>query len=553
MFDSFKAFIFVLWTKYLHLPPPTKRQYEIADFLQYGPRKRMIQAFRGIGKSYLACAYVVWRLWRNPQLRNLLVSANEKKAAENAMFIKLLIDTVDFLEVLRGGKRDSVLSFDVGPAQPSPSPSVRCDGIFGQITGARSDILLPDDIEVPKNSETETMREKLENRAAEFASVMKPGSECIYLGTPQTEESTYRHLPAKGYEVRIWPARYPLRKNLNNYRGLLAPSLQEECENDVSLMEPLGSAQGGMPTDPERFDDQDLIAREAEYRVSGFMLQFMLDTALSDADKYPLKMKDLIVMPVDKEIAPVKVAWASSKELMYSDIENLGFQGDRCYAPMYKSPEFVPYQGSVMVIDPAGRGKDETAFAVTKHLNGMIYLTRAGGLQGGYSEETLTTLAQIAKAEQVNAILIESNFGDGMYLEIFKPILHAIYPVHLEEYKVSGQKELRILDKLEPVVTQHRLVVDESVIRSDAAQDIPKEYKLFYQLTHITRAKGALKFDDRLDALAEAVGYWTQAMAKDAKKAEEEHRKKLLDKQLQDFMKRCKKTHGNGNRKYVQI
>lgn len=560
LYNSFPKFLWMLWTKFLDLPRPTRVQYDIARYLQDGPAKRMIQAFRGVGKSWITCAYVVWRLWRDPQLRILIVSANEKKAAENAIFIKQLIDTVPLLAPLRGGSRDSMLNFDVGPARPSPSPSVRCDGIFGQITGARADIIIPDDIEVPKNSETEAMREKLEDRAKEFASVKKPEikgrpgtqSEVIYLGTPQSQESIYRHLPDKGYEVRVWPARYPTEENLLNYSGMLAPMLMKELEDDPSLAKSVGSASGGAPTDPERFDDMDLIDREAEYKAAGFTLQFMLDTRLSDAERYPLKLKDLMVMDIDPEIAPVKVTWASSKEQRIEGLPNLGFDGDRYHSPMYISKDhFEPFQGAVMVIDPSGRGKDETGYAITKMLNGIVYLVDAGGLKGGYDTETLEDLARLAMKHKVNTVLVEGNFGDGMYLQLFEPVLKRIYPVHLEEYTVSGQKEARMLDKLEPVVQGHRMVVSRSLIEKDAEDGLGRDYRLFYQFTHLTRDRGALKHDDRLDALAEAVGYWTESFDRDTVSAEDEHKEKLREARLKQFMERVGRMKGRRRDRYA--
>ena len=76
----------------------------------------------------------------------------------------------------------------------------------------------------------------------------------------------------------MWPARVP--RSLSNYEGLLAPQLQEDIDT---------GAQEWDVTDPDRFDDTDLIEREAAMGRSNFMLQFMLDTSLSDADKFPLK------------------------------------------------------------------------------------------------------------------------------------------------------------------------------------------------------------------------------------------------------------------------
>ena len=47
--SDFKLFLQALWSQ-LDLPSPTRAQYAIADYLQHGPKRLQIQAFRGVGK-----------------------------------------------------------------------------------------------------------------------------------------------------------------------------------------------------------------------------------------------------------------------------------------------------------------------------------------------------------------------------------------------------------------------------------------------------------------------------------------------------------------------
>lgn len=526
---SFLKFVWFVWKNVLLLPEPTRVQYDIARYLQNGPTRRFIQAFRGVGKSFLTCTYVVWSLWKDPQIKIVIVSANETLATECATLISQIINSPagdglwDALKP-RMGQRTSALAFDVGPAVPDKSPSVKVVGIFGQLTGSRGDIVISDDVEVPKNAETESMREKLENRTGEYAAILKPGGTVIYLGTPQSQESIYRRLPEKGYEVRIWTSRYPTPDRIINYQGAIAPMLLEDMEADPTLCKATASTFGGKPTDPKRFSELELMAREQELRSSAFLLQMQLDTSLSDSDKYPLKTRDLIVMDVDRKIAPIRVAWGSGNDLALKDLANVGFDGDRLHRPMYMAPEFQEFTGSVMHVDPSGRGKDETAYCVTKFLNGIIYVRQWGGLNDGYSEATLATLAKIAADEEVNLVVTESNFGDGMFNRLLEPVLARVRPVPVEEVRSSGQKELRILSLLEPLLAQHRLAIDTSVVRKDLAHPDTVKRGL-YQLTHLTGQRGSLKHDDRLDVLALAAGYWTKYLNRDQFAAEEEWKK----------------------------
>lgn len=556
MKEDFRRFLWYVWVKILLLPVPTRIQYDIAHFLATGPRRRMIQAFRGVGKSYITAAYIVWRLWRNPDEKILVVSANEDYAKEIAGFIRKILFACDFLVEWRprGDNLDNMLAFEVAKAKPSKSPSVKAAGIFGQITGSRATIVLFDDVEVPKNSSTEGMREKLEKLTGEAADVLVPGGEIIYLGTPQSIQSIYRKLPRKGYTIRIWPARYPKRTDLDKYEGQLAPMILADIDRDPSICDPLpgGFDLGGRPTDPGRFSHEELLTKEAEKGRSEAALQYMLDTRLADEDRYPLKLRDLIVMDVDREVAPSRVVWASGPQQRLTDLENIGLDGDGWFGPMFVSDNFDKFTGAILVVDPSGKGTDETAYAVTKMLNGQVYLRRWGGLRDGYSPETLRTLAEIARDEKVNKVLVEENMGSGMFSALLAPVMNSIHPCQIETYRVSGQKELRILGKLEPALNQHRLVVDRALVVAALKSQDEGSYNGFYQLTRLTRDRGSLKHDDRIDVLAEAVGYWQEQLKVDQERAEKLAREKALNEEIRKMMKNAGVSlRGGTGRSYV--
>lgn len=530
---DFRNFLYTVW-KHLLLPDPTPVQYDIATYLQYGPKRLIIEGFRGVGKSWITSAYVLWRLLIDPEYKFLVVSASKDRSDDFSTFTLRLISEMPLLQHLMPdpskGQRFSKVAFDVAGCKASHAPSVKSRGIFGQLTGSRATEIIADDIEVPKNSTTQDMREKLLKACMEFEAIIMPEVGKIkYLGTPQTEESIYNKLRERGYECRIWPARYPSADKVAIYGGSLAPDLEEKVDTNPKL--------AGTPTDPKRFNDIDLIEREASYGRSGFALQFQLDTSLSDAEKYPLKTSDLIVLPLNPDKAPVSLAYGSSPELQIKDIPNPGFTGDRVFRPLFIDKDWSQYEGSMMFIDPAGRGKDELAWAVVKQLNGLLFLTSSGGLKGGYADENLILLAKEAKDQQVKHIQIESNFGDGMFLKVFTPVLSRYYPCNTEEIRATVQKEKRIIDILEPVMNQHRLVVCESVVRKDIKTlTETANYSLLYQMTRITKERGALKHDDRLDALAGAVSYWVESMARDEVKALSSWQAKALEEELKSFM-----------------
>ncbi|PTS86428.1 DNA maturase B [Pseudomonas sp. HMWF032] len=509
LITNFALFVWVVW-KSIGLPPPTPIQTDMANTLQTPPSRRfIIQGFRGVAKSFITCAYVVWMLWRNPNLKIMIVSASKERADANAQFIKKIIAELPFLTHLKAGRdqRDTQNIFDVGPAKPDHSPSVKSVGITGQLTGSRADIIIADDVEVPGNSFTQAMRDKLFELVKEFDAILKPQGSVIYLGTPQNEMSLYNELQERGYTTYIWPARFPYdEKHRASYGSRLAPYIARLFDANPKI--------AGSPTDPKRFDDDDLRERELSYRRAGFMLQFMLDTSLSDADKYPLKLRDLIVTHLGKEEAPLKFTWMPSPQGLLPNLPLVGLKGDRYYGPHSMTQDVGRYTYKILVVDPSGRGKDETGYAVLFFLNGFIFLMEVGGLLGGYSDETLEALAKIAKKWQVNEAVIEGNFGDGMYTKLFTPVLAGIHKCAITEVKSKGQKEVRIIDTLEPLVTNHRFVVNLDAVQQDydSAASTEPFYSFFYQYTRLTADRGSLKSDDRLDAVAIGVAHLCDVM-----------------------------------------
>lgn len=533
--SDFRNFLYLTW-KHLNLPDPTPIQYDIADWIQNGPKRRVVQAFRGVGKSWITSAFVVHQLLMDPRKNIMVVSASKQRADDFSTFTLRLINEMPILKALipSESQRNSKIAFDVGPAPASHAPSVVSKGITSQITGARADLIIADDVESMNNSQTQTMRDKLSEAIKEFDAVLKPDGSILFLGTPQTEGSLYSKLDERGFKTRIWPARYPKQSQITRYGESLAPKILSELEEDDTIV--------GQPTDPLRFDAQDLMEREASYGRTGFSMQFMLDPSLSDLDRYPLKLSNLVVMSLNPREGPQKPVWAASADTVVQDLPNVGMPGDRFYGPVSLGDgSWAPYTGSVMAIDPSGRGADETSYAVVKMLNGFLFVTDAGGFPGGYSEETLMRLAQVAKDQDVKLIRIESNFGDGMFTQLLKPVLSKVHPVTCEEIRHSIQKEKRICDTLEPVMGSHKLIIDRKVIEKDydSTRSLPPEkalrYQMMYQMSRITRHRKALVHDDRLDVLSMAVAYWAEQMAQDADDQIQARKDEALRDELEKF------------------
>jgi len=531
--DDFKLFLQALWSE-LDLPNPTRAQYAIADYLQHGPKRLQIQAFRGVGKSWITGAFVLWTLFNNPEKKIMIISASKERADNMSIFLQKLIIETPWLAHLRPKSDDSRwsrISFDVA-CSPHQAPSVKSVGITGQLTGSRADLMILDDIEVPGNSMTEFMREKLLQLCTEAESILTPknDSRIMFLGTPQTTFTVYRKLAERAYKPFVWPARYP--RKVTQYEGLLAPQLVEDID---------GGAEPWQVTD-DRFDNEDLIEREASMGRSNFMLQFMLDTSLSDAEKFPLKCSDLIVTSVNPTTAPESIVWCSDPQNVIKDLPTVGLPGDYFYSPMQLQGTWDSYQETICSVDPSGRGSDETAAAYISQRNGFLYVHDMRAYKDGYSDRTLLDILKGCKKYGVTKLLIETNFGDGIVSELFKKhMVQTKQGIDIEEVRANVRKEDRIIDSLEPILNQHRLIVDRNVIEWDfkSNPDSPPEerllYMLFYQMSRMCREKGAIRHDDRIDCLAQGVQYFTDAMGISALEAIKDRKRNEWNSMLEEF------------------
>lgn len=533
---SFPLFLSLVW-KSLDLPRPTRAQLAIAEYLQNGPKRLQISAFRGLGKSWIAAAFVLWTLWNDIHKKILVVSASKQRADDFTIFTQKCIQEFEWLSHMRPQNDDqrwSRVSFDVAGCRPAQSPSVKSVGITGQITGSRADLIVFDDVEVPANSATDMMREKLLQLVTEGESVLTPkkDSRIVFLGTPQTTFTIYRTLRERNYRPMVWPARYP--KSLVGYEEILAPQLLSDI--DERGLDSIAWS----PTDT-RFSEINLLEREQSMSRSNFMLQFMLDTSLSDSLKFPLKLSDFSVMPLDPGKGPSDVIWGADKETLL-DMPAVALPGDRWHRPK-STVDYVPYNQTIIAVDPSGRGKDETVAVVLSQINGFIFVRDMLATQDGYSDTTLRGILTLARKYGSSVCLIESNFGDGAIMELMKKHAQEMkVGMMFEEVRATTRKEDRIIDTLEPVLNQHRLIIDQKLIDWDYRSNpemAPEERlprMLMYQLTRMCREKGAVKHDDRVDALALGVKYFQDILAISAKEQEISRSREQWQNMVEGFL-----------------
>lgn len=507
-------------------------QSDIGEFLENGGDYIMVQAQRGQAKTTITSAYAVYHLIHHPSARVMIVSAAGGLASDISVLITRILNAMPQFECMRPdktqGDRTSTENYDLHYTLKGTekSASVASFGITGTIVGKRSDLLIADDVESPKNSATSLMREQLLQLTREFTSISV--GRIIYLGTPQSTDSVYNTLPGRGFRIRIWTGRYPTQEQMADYGDMLAPVIMDRMIANPALRHGGGLlGDQGQPTDPELQDEMKLQKKERDQGQASFRLQFMLSTKLADAHRYPLKTAALLVMRCYPKALPM--SFVRGVGVAYEKKFQVHSHSFVMMSPQSTDEVTAPAQGIMMYIDPAGGGAnaDETGYAVTAFLNGNIFVLDVGGVPGGYSNDVLTTLAEIAKAWAVNEVVIEKNMGYGAFAAVFTPVLYKSHMCKVSDDLVTGQKEARIINTIEPVVGRGSLIINEDIVESDTASTSRYEpakrisYSFFNQFAKITKDSGCLGHDDRLDALEGAIRYWVKYLAIDEAKAAE--------------------------------
>lgn len=505
---------------------------------------RGLLAPRGTGKTHFVAAYALWLLYRDPDHKVLIASKSTDAAKKTVFMIRGWVDNIPFLSHLIPTRddRDTTFFFDVGSCKKGDrTPSLDCVGIDGHLENRRAHTIIADDVETESNTVTLEAREELDHRVKQFNALLYPGGEIVYLGTFNHEESLYIKLHERGYAFRTYTLEYPTddeRKQIIN----LAPMLEEQLK--------WRSRRPGDLTMPHRFDAEYVASKKLEGQ-SWYARQYQLIATLGDALRYPLKLSDLIVFPVSHEKAPISIAWGRTNDRNGStkieDIPMLGFSGDALHGPIKFDADWATFRKTVAWVDVAGEGTDETAWAIASSLNGYVFLRRVAGTQGGYSMSVLEQIARDMRDYRVQEVHLEDNFGLGMLATLLRPVLqrffvrsedeidrHKDWACSVFEHTSRTQKESRIIGTLEPVMNQHRLIVDPACLMPERVDGKHIAYELQHQLTRITRQRNCLKHDDRLECVAGAVAQCVDMLDTDPEAAAQKQRDEALQKQIDE-------------------
>ena len=550
---NFKNMLYRVWrTKFDADPQPL--MYDFADRFQHGPANDVLMGFRGFSKSYIAVTCCAWVHHCDQEALILNLAGSGNASGGNADLYWGMINGFDWLAHLKpsGLLRHSAHAFDVAGSTMEKSESFAALSIFsGDKTGRRADFALADDIETPTTSSTETDRAELRKHFSEVGSAILRSDRGWrwnkLLGTPQTEDTLYTELAQeKGYGMRIYPVLYPSPSEMVHYGPWLDPKIKQAVTDNPTL--------AATSTMPGRFPESDIEARKLEWGTTEFNRQFLLWTDVGKGVARPLHLRDIPVVsiPVPTPSHPLKVPselrWEPLASNRVANLQVDSLNGDSEMFHPADTKEYRDYwqkpEGVIIQVDPSGGGADETvAQALAQHVGRVFLLDQEAYLEG-FTDSTLMGIARMAKRWGANKVRIEKNFGGGMFAALLRPkLLEVGHACAIEEDFATGQKEVRIVDTLEAVITGHRLVINLPVLQADFSIKYPtvadakrRYYRLTYQITRITKEKNALTHDDRVDDLASGVGSFLGSLSRQLEEAARESRDMILNRDVDHFI-----------------
>ena len=184
------------WNEMQNLKTPAHHEKMAAwleDLHSSDSRHGILLAFRNSGKSTIVGLFAAWMLSIDPNTRILVLAADHSLAKKMVRNVKRIIELHPETGDLRPIKKDQWASdeFTVLREQELRDPSMIAAGISGNITGSRADVIICDDVEVPKNCDSSIKREELREKLSELDFILSTTGMILYIGTPHTYDTIY--------------------------------------------------------------------------------------------------------------------------------------------------------------------------------------------------------------------------------------------------------------------------------------------------------------------------------------------------------------------------
>ncbi|MGK7865678.1 phage terminase large subunit [Falsiroseomonas sp. E2-1-a20] len=439
-----------IWNRLANLGTPAVHRRMLrwlADRGEQGDLRLLLMAFRGCGKSTLVGLYCAWQLYRAPETRILVVAADHALATRMVATVRRILGRHPLCNTLLPDHGEGSWAsdrFTVARQAVLRDASMLAAGIGGNITGARADLIVCDDVEVAGNCGTPYQREELRERLTETEFVLVPGGRMLFVGTPHTAESLYADGPGAF---------------LSGYRRLVLPLLDE----------------AGDSAWPERFTPAGIAALRTRVGPLAFRRQMLLEAVAEDA----ARLDPGLILRYAAETEYREANGRGVLTLMGAQIVSGGGWWD----PAYGRPGIG--DASVLAATYAdGQGRH--------YLHRIAYLLHDPEAEEDAATQQCRAVAQIARDLLLPVLRVETN-GIGKFLPglLKREMQRAGITCTVLEATSRRAKSERILAALDPVLAARRLLAHESVFRTRFAREMAE-----------WRPDAPGQHDDALDAVA---------------------------------------------------
>jgi hypothetical protein len=400
---------------------------KIAEWLERNwdtePKRLLLMAFRGGGKSTIAALFSAWLLYINPDLRILVLAADARLAGKMAQQIRKIIERHPLTSDLKPTKKEqwSGSRFTVKRDTALRDPSVQACGITMNITGSHADVIICDDVEVPKTCATQEQRENLRERLSEIDYILGPGGTQLYIGTPHTYYSIYADHPrAEIDEKKIF---------LDGFERLEIPVLNETGESAW----------------PDKFTPEAIDQIAEQSGPNKFASQMMLRA---------VNIVDARLDPSLLNIYDDELDYAKELELLFLGRKKL----------VSASGWWDPAYGSA-------KGDNSVFAAAFTDGEGNYYLHHIEYLKITNESDRATAqcrrVTELAKKLYLPSLTIENN-GIGQFLPgiLKNEIVRGKASCAVIEFTSTKPKDLRILEAFDALLAARKIHVHTSVLRT---------------------------------------------------------------------------------------
>ncbi len=449
---SFYAFM-VLWLKLMNFNP-ANHQKQMSSWLEKlfyssDQRKGLLMAFRNSGKSTIVGLFVAWILYFNPNLRILVLAADYALARKMVRNVKRIIEKHPLTSGLKPNNADEWAStqFTVSRSIELRDPSVLAKGIDANITGLRADIIICDDVEVPKNCDTAEKRKQLRDKLSELEYILSPDGLEIFIGTPHTFYTIYQTTPdASRPEADVF---------LQGYNKLQIPILDDF----------------GNSAWPQRFSNLQIANMRRMTGENKFLSQMMLCPV--NINNSRLNVSDLV-----RYQSEIKMFFANGKEVL--NINNTQMISASCWWDPAFSTKGDNSVVACVFCDALGR----------YYLHDILYINIAQDC----SDKALAQVNQVIDFLQRNhipSIRIETN-GLGKFLPAILRQQLAIRHLRIAVIEETSHrnKQERILEAFEVPLASKLLHVSDKIWHTKFIEEL----RQWQPIANIS--------DDGLDAVA---------------------------------------------------